>query len=354
LLFALPVSSGAAEDAPATATLRFGGGRAFRARYDVAAMPPSLPAVGQRAQVAEALYDVSRLPAATLGAIVANPAYDPQPVLAWAQRAGAALDPRPWSHLREVAASPSAEGLSRLRLGVADLGVARPDLADLRIVDADRRQWAYLVERGAHETLALASEGPRTRDGVSTWTLTPPAAPATAEQITLEVGVPYFDRPFELAASLDDEERAIAVGRLARAAGDPRPVTIAFAATRFDRLELRVTDGDDAPLELARVDARFPVPEIFFAAPAGSYSLLLGQPEAAAPSYDLERVRDVVLALRSAPAEAGALEPNAAYSAGARLAAGEGWQRVLLWVAIVILVAFLTILTLRLARRESS
>ena len=165
LLFALPSAPGAGADAragttAATATLRFGGGRAFRPRYDVASLPPRLPAVGESAQVAETLYDVARLPAATLGAIVANPAYDPQPALAWAQRAGAALDPRLWSHRRGLEARPSPEGLSRLRLGVADLGVARPDLADLRILDGEHRQWAYLLERGAaHETLALASRG---------------------------------------------------------------------------------------------------------------------------------------------------------------------------------------------------
>jgi hypothetical protein len=363
LLFALSSADGAGPDGEAgagttaaTATLRFGGGRAFRPHYDVASLPPRLPAVGESAQVGEALYDVARLPAATLGAVVANPSYDPQPALAWAQRAGAALDPRLWSHRRGLEARPSAEGLSRLRLGVADLGVARPDLADLRILDGERRQWAYLLERGAaFETLALASEGPRSHDGASSWTLTPPASAVTADQLTLEIAVPYFDRPFELRARLEgEEERVIATGRLARGAGDPRPVLIGFAATRFDRLELDVTDGDDAPLEVVRVEARFPVPEVFFAAPAGSYSVLVGQPEATAPRYDLERARDVVLAVRSAPAELGALEDNDAFSASARLASGEGWQRVLLWGAIVILVAFLTILTLRLARREGN
>jgi hypothetical protein len=358
LLFALPSAGagdaqGAAEGA--TATLRFGGGRAFRPRYDVASLPPQIPAVGERAQVAEVLYDAARLPAAVLGAIGANPQYDPKPALAWAQRAGASLDPRLWSHRRALEARPSPEGLSRLRLGVADLGVARPDLADLRILDGEHRQWAYLLERGAaSETLALASEGPRSRDGVSSWTLAPPAAPAVSDLLTLETAVPYFDRPYELRAHLEGEDdRVIASGRLARAAGDPRPMLVAFPPTRFDRLELRVTDGDDAALDLTRVEARFPVPVVFFAAPAGSYSVLVGQPEATEPRYDLERARDVVLAVRSAPAEVGALEANADFSASARLASGEGWQRALLWGAIVILVAFLTILTLRLARRES-
>ena len=230
---AMPMRMGGAE--ATTAILRFGGGRAFRPRYDVASLPPQIPAVGERAQVAEVLYDAARLPAAVLGAIGANPMFDPQPALAWAQRAGASLDPRLWSHRRGLEARPSPEGLSRMRLGVADLGVARPDLADLRILDGEQRQWAYLLERGAaSETLALASEGPRSRDGVSSWTLAPPAAPATADQLTLEIAVPYFDRPFELRARLEGEdERVIASGRLARAAGDPRPVLIAFCADAF-------------------------------------------------------------------------------------------------------------------------
>ncbi len=81
LLFALPsVAAGDAEGTAqgATATLRFGGGRAFRPRYDVASLPPQIPAVGERAQVAEILYDAARLPAAVLGAIGANPDVRPQ------------------------------------------------------------------------------------------------------------------------------------------------------------------------------------------------------------------------------------------------------------------------------------
>jgi hypothetical protein len=346
LLFAVTGDGG-----PASATLRFGGGRAFRPRYDVSALEPALPATGADAEIGTILHDIARLPLATLGPVGPNPAYDPQPALAWARRPGAALDPRLWSHLRPIEAKPSPEGLSRLRLGIEDLGVARADLADLRILDGEERQWAYLLERGkAHETVALGVLGPQSRDGASTWKLEPRAAPAVADQIAITTAVPYFDRPFELRARLEDQTWTIASGRLVRAAGDPRPVLVAFSETRFDQLELRVTDGDDAPLALDRIEGRFPVPEVFFAAPEGRYSLLLGQPDATAPRYDLERVRNVVLAVRSAPAQAGALEANRAFSAGARLASGEGWQRALLWGAIVLLVVFLTVLTLRLAR----
>ena len=60
LLFALPVRDG--EQGAGVATLRFGGGRAFRPRYDVASLPPSLPAMGESAQIAETLHDVAASP----------------------------------------------------------------------------------------------------------------------------------------------------------------------------------------------------------------------------------------------------------------------------------------------------
>jgi hypothetical protein len=248
-------------------------------------------------------------------------------------------------------ARPSPEGLARLRLGVEDAGFARADLADLRLIDREQRQWAYLLEpAAAHETLPLGIDGPVKRDRATRWTFNPPAAPATAEGVVLRTPVAYFDRPFELVAHLGDEERTIASGRLARAGGDPRPVSIAFPPTRFDRLELEIVDGDDAPLALEGAAARFVLAEMFFAVPEGSYSVLVGHPEAAAPSYELERARDVVLAVRSAAVVSDGIEQNPAFSPGARLASGEGWQRALLWGAIVVLVGFLTVLTLRLAR----
>jgi hypothetical protein len=162
LFFALPA---AGEGNAAQATLRFGGGRAFRPRYDVQSLPQAVPAAGESALIAETFHDAASVPAATLGPIAPNPSYDPRPALEWAQRAGGAIDPRLWSHRRGVEAKPSPEGLSRLRLDVADLGVARADLADLRILDGENSQWAYLLDRdGAYETLPLGVQGPRTDD----------------------------------------------------------------------------------------------------------------------------------------------------------------------------------------------
>src|SRR5438876_1056986 len=126
----------------------------------------------------------------------------------------------------------------------------------------------------------------------------------------------------------------------------------ACAPARVVALELVVQDGDDAPLEFRAARARLVLPELFLAAPAGDYFLLVGDPKASAPSYELTRVRDVVLAVTSAPVEAKASGPNPDYSR-ARLAIerrGDLVPQVLLWSVLVAAVVVLTALTLRLAR----
>ncbi len=356
LLLALP----AAAAGKPSGLLRFGGGRAYRPQYDLAELRPSrLPAPGA-AEMAERLYDPRQLGEVTIGPMAANPRFDPTPVLAFAHRPGGAIDARVYRHRRNLDVTPSAEGLASYRLDLDDLAVARPDLADLRIVDGDGRQWAYLLEPAAAlVTRNLLVSEPVTEDGASTYALALPAAPATVDEIVVDTPVPFFDRAYELRAKLGDERWVLASGRLARRIGDPRPVRIGVLsqagqrdsrARRLDGLELEVVDGDDAPLPFARVTARLPLAELFLAAPSGRYWLLLGYPEDRPPSYELARVRDVVLAVASSEADAGALEDNPDYRARSRFAGAEGLQRLALWIVLGVAVVVLALLTLRLSR----
>ena len=121
---------------------------------------------------------------------------------------------------------------------------------------------------------------------------------------------------------------------------------------RIDSLELIIEDGNDAPLTFDRIEGGFPFPAAYFVAPEGAYSLLVGNPEAAAPTYELERVRSIVLAVKSLDASADPLIENPSFSAAARLGTQAGAQQALLWVALGLAVAVLAGLTLKLARRE--
>ncbi|MCP3964308.1 MAG: DUF3999 domain-containing protein [bacterium] len=348
LLLSLPATDGAR---PA-GILRFGGGRAFRPQYDLAALPLKLPVSGSEVEVVERLYDPALLGEIRTGTIEPNPEFDPAPVLAFAHRPGSAIEVEPYSHRRRLRVTASAEGLARYRLTVEDLALARADLADLRIVDGEGRQWAYLLEPDAARDLRLlAPSPPATEDGTSRYALSLPVTPAKIEEIVLDTPVPFFDRDFELVEPRGETEETLAHGRLARRAGDPRPVRITFGARRLEALELRIRDGDDAPLLLERVEARFPVAELYFAAPPGEYTLLLGHPEDRRPSYELARVRAVVLAVAGSPATAAVLERNPDHDPRSRFATDAGLQRLLLWIALAAAVAVLTLLTLRLARR---
>jgi hypothetical protein len=353
LVFELPADAAGG----ATGTLRFGGGRVRRAHYDLDAFTPRSRQTGEQAEIAASLADGSWLPLATLGAVRANPAFDRSPALSFAMQAGAELDARTFSHRRSLEITPSPEGLSRLALAPEDAALLRPDLADLRIVDDDARQWPYLTsarDRSAAVPLKLVAGTPEKRR--STWRLELPAAPLRVERVLLKMTVAFFDRPFELSA--EDEhgrQRVVAQGRLVKQALRPGPVEIALGGEPLHAMVLRVDDGDDAPLALVEASADVLLPELFVVAPEGRYEMLLGNPDVPAPRYELERVRDVVLAAGSYPAAPGALEENPRFSLRARLG-GDGGPSGLLrtglvWGVLLVAVAVLGALTLRVMRQ---
>jgi hypothetical protein len=324
------------------ATLYFGGGRAYRPRYDVARLA--------------ARVDPNSMAVGRLGAIHPNPAFDGAPALAFAMRPGAEIDTGLYRHRRAIRVEPSVEGLSRLVLAPEDVASARSDLADVRVADTEGRQWPYLLEPdGAREWWPLGLASPVRRDRVSRFRLGLPAATVRLDEIVLETETSFFDRAFSLVARVGDgrDETTLARGRLVQRVGRPRPVTIDFPPARVASLELVVEDGDDAPLALRAARARLVLPEIFLAAPAGVYALLLGNPRTTAPRYELARVRDVVLAARSTPVSAEPLAPNPSYSMRARLAGGALAGLVpqaVLWTVLVAAVVILTLVTLRVAR----
>ena len=350
-------SGGAGGSARRFGTLRFGGGRAHAPRYDLAGLlpPPERMVTGKRAQATARLYDPAAVRAARLGDLRPNPAYDGTPALAFAMHPGAALDRRLFSHLRNLDVPASGEGLSRLRIEPSDLAVLSDDLSDLRVTDGSSRQWPYLVDREATTDLVrLEIEGPATRNGASRYTLRLPVTPVRFDRLILDTGAKFFDRAFRLEAKVgDSEEKTILSGRLARPVDDPRPVTVEVPSVRAAALALVVEDGDDAPLEFRSAQVRVVLPEVYLTAPEGRYALLLGAPDHDPPRYELERVRDVVLAVQAAPIAAGPLETNRDYSLQARLGERGYGQKALLWTVLSAAVVVLVILTLRLARRES-
>ncbi len=339
------------------AMLRFGGGRAHPPRYDLAGLLPSASeaVTGRRAEAAALLYDPATVHAARLGPIGPNPRYDRSPALAFAMHSGGSLDPGIFSHSRQLTIPDSPEGLSRLRIEPADLAVMEKDLADLRVTDDASRQWPYLLVRDAATTMVpLAAGEPERRGSSSRYSLQLPASPLLFDRMVLDTDAAFFDRTVLIKARLEDGNEVTAWrGRVARPVGDPRAVTIETGPKRVVSLMLEIENGDDAPLRLSAVQVRAPLPELFVTAPSGAYTLLIGAPGQKPPRYELERLRDVVLAVEAAPIAAGPLEPNQRYSLNARLKGTGVTQTLLLWGTLIAAVVVLAFFTLRLARGET-
>jgi hypothetical protein len=116
-------------------------------------------------------------------------------------------------------------------------------------------------------------------------------------------------------------------------------------------LALVVEDGDDAPINLQSARAVITVPDLFLAAPEGTYTLLVGQPGASPARYELARARDLVFSVAAATLEAGRLEENPVFAAPPPESRTEQYA---LWAVLALAVLTLTALTLRLARREDA
>ncbi|HJQ99321.1 MAG TPA: hypothetical protein VJ826_13490, partial [Candidatus Polarisedimenticolaceae bacterium] len=314
---------------------------------------PGRTVTGPRAEALLALYEKGSVGSAHLGAIRANPSFDRTPALAFAMRPGAAIDRGMFGRTRALSVTPSAEGLARLRLTPDDLATLRPDHGDLRVADEHSRQWPYLlVDDAARAEVPLTISGPKSAHGTSKYVLTVPSGPTVFADLVLDAGAPFFDRAFTLTADRGDKSHVtLAQGRLVRAGGEAAPVEIRLGSERVERMELTMEDGDDAPLAPTSVVGRAPVVDLYVAAPQGTYTLLLEAPDVERPRYELERVRDVVLSVDAEEVKAGALEKNSASSLTSRLARGPGRQNAVMWVVLIAAVVFLTVFTLRLARR---
>lgn len=342
-----------ASGASPAATLVFGGDRVRPPRYDLAALASRPGDFAKGAKLAaQPLFSGRFAERATLRDVRDNPAWRDSPALGFAQRAGAAVDARRHSHRRSLHVPDSRSGLARLRLHAGDAAIARPDLADLRVVDGGGKQWPFLLDaRADREWADLPPPSAFRESRRSVYALALPVTPYAPDELEIDSPVEFFDRAVRIRAQ-DEEgsERIIATGRLHRRAEDPRPVSIALPGSRVTALSIEVDDGDDAPLPL-EVRVRVPVHDVYVVAPAGDYTLFLGDPSSEAPEYELAKIRSVVLATPFAGIDAAALEANPRFRPRSRFSSDDGLQAGV-WIALLAAIAVLLALTVRLVRAE--
>jgi len=332
-------------------TMRFGAERVRRPDYDIV----GLLGAGKWLQ-GEAdnptLFDPRSLHGATLGTIAASPAYSREPALAFASRPGRALDVSLWSHVRSLVVPPSDDHLVLVRLDPPELGKARPDLGDVRIVDAAGNQWPFLRDRTENRTspVRLAMGARETsKTGETRYPLSSPSGPAQIETLEIQGPAGYFDRAFSL---LDGDKNVVTRGRLVREAGDPRPVAIELNGTRADSLVLVITDGDDAALELTEFTAHVRTTDLLAALAPGRYDLLVGNPDSEPGKYELARVASTVYTVRPLPVTPDPLVPNPKKKQVDLR--GSGVEKGVMWVAILLAVLLLGAITLKSATGDDA
>ncbi|MEZ4337635.1 MAG: hypothetical protein R3B82_13535 [Sandaracinaceae bacterium] len=324
-------------------TLRFGGGRAQAPRYDLARLLGTR--LGDRILAAS-------LPEARLGEAVENPRFDDGPALRFAMRPGRAPEASRFRTAATLTVTNATEGLSRVRLPASVIAAAQDDLDDVRIVDADGAQWPYLRGAEAEDPLALRAERSET-DGRSVYALALPVGRARIGRLELATDAPYVSRPFTLYSVDAEGARSVLVrGRLEREPREARPLVVAWSPRSVERLVLEVEDGSDAPLELGEVTAYAVSPTLYLAAPDGTYRVLVGDPAAGPPSYEIEAARALVLSVRAADAAVADAAPNPAYEPPSFWSGADpsAW---IVWAVLLVAVLLLGALTLRVVRQGS-
>ncbi|MFZ5482279.1 MAG: hypothetical protein ACOZNI_36295 [Myxococcota bacterium] len=186
-------------------------------------------------------------------------------------------------------------GWARLRLDADVLAHARPDLADLRVVDAAGAQIPYVTRATGWEAPLELGAMERTEDGSTSLLRVPlPRPDVPVATVRLATGADLFERTVEI---LRDRGRMTETLRYVQWRGSEQGGALAIAVN--DRLGgdllIRVQNGDNAPLPVTAVEATTAVWELRARIPEGGARLLYGAPGEHAPDYDLALLREEVL-----------------------------------------------------------
>jgi hypothetical protein len=269
-------------------------------------------------------------------------------------RPGAPVELAGFSHVRSLHVGPSPEGLVRVQPDLPLLALSREHGADLRVVDGEGRQWPYLwgdewLDRTVEATVTA---GTAPAEHTSVFRIQLPAGRVDVDHLLLDIPETLVNRPYQVWGSNhpDDELRSMARGTLARlpgARGERLRVDVGHEAAV---LELRVQDGDEQPLTVRGATVVTKARDLFMAAPAGEYRLLVGNERIEAPTYDVESARDLLLSLSAVDATLGPLGDNPSYAppSPSRDALTETALLVVLGLAVLLL----GVLTFRLVRDE--
>jgi len=276
------------------------------------------------------------------------------------------LDAAKWPRERRFVVQ-GPEDLYTFVLAPLDVSLLRPDLADLRVVDALSRQVPFVSEPSAREervtlrqeSVAGGSAAGRSSGAVSRYRLSLPdplRQPIPIQALEIAVGEAFFTRGARVLGSDADGRggsRTLFSGTFAREerqGASRSPLRVSMDGRRVSELFLEIDEGDNAPLTIESVAALVAVPRIAFKTGPGRYRLLMGNPEASAPRYDLASLRREVLAYSAVPLVAEPADVNPTHRRNLADLFKQAPPTLLLWGTLVGAVIVLFLLTARTLR----
>jgi hypothetical protein len=265
---------------------------------------------GQKVPLLEQPGDAQRRPDrdAAVTAIQTNPLWRPASLVERFQLKGAPFDASgyTWRAPLEIA----QPGYYRLALSLE--AVLQSAGGPIRIVQADH-QVPYILGRVESQSLDLpVSVSFDEKKNQSQWTIQLPGASDQWQSLSLHAEGLFsrrlqWERPkpgnlgWEPWRTVPWENR------------DPRETALRLDLSDLppdiDRLRAVIDNGDNAPIVITQITARYAAPTVYFLAhDAGPYQLYGGNPQAAPPQYDLSLVQDQLLATLAQETHMGELE----------------------------------------------
>jgi hypothetical protein len=244
----------------------------------------------------------------------ASPVPDAPDAAAPPVAAGAPLDVEAFEHARFVSAEGT--GLFALPLDAAALAHSRGPrarFADVRLVDDQRRQVPYLLERREGPLVLDLQVEPGTapdagREGNghrSTYRLSLPYENLPDARIIVETSARVFRRDVRVSVERSGDRQRRGPGLDVLAAGQwvhadqasaAPPLTLAVPATSRKDLWLTVEEGDNAALPIAAVRLLLPSYRLrFYRGAEGPLRLVYGNDSLSPPQYDLALLAPRVL-----------------------------------------------------------
>lgn len=334
-------------------TARYGDPRAQAPRYDLEAVREGLGKV--RPAAARWGEAVSREAAAAPDSASGRGALP---------TVGAPLEVSSFRYRRSVPA-PKGTGpiLTSLLLDAAVLARS-PGLADLRLADEEGRQIPYLVDRRS-EPLSLdlaplsAAKEEGGEPGVSRYLVELPYPNLPEARLVLATSARVFERPVRLirlsprsganrrAGEVWEETLAESLWRHADPETAPPKLVLAVPADGEGKLELRIDEGDNAPLPLLPPRLLLPAIRIRFFHTGGAVRLLYGHPGLAPPRYDLALLAPQLLGTAAQEVD---LAPDKASGTAEGSSALPRWA---FWGVLGLAVLILLVVLARLLRDKS-